>query len=196
MKNESNLYLILAAVGAGFLYMNSKKDLGETVAAMVNAGENVDALMHVIRVHESANRYNATYSDNTTGFYITDFSDHPANKGWRGVVLPDHFCRGAGFGPGCVSTAAGAYQFIKPTWNRLKTKYGFPDFSNGSQDAAAYALLEEIGAVEMAQVGDVEGALRVASKQWASMPFSTSGQPKANLSQVLAEFESYGGTIA
>lgn len=196
MRAGKDLYLILGAVGAGLLIMSSKKDLGTLVAEQLNAGANVDALMAVIRQHESAHRYDATYADNVTGFRITDFSDHPANLGWRGVRLGDSTCIAAGFSPGCVSTAAGAYQFIKPTWNGLVARYGFPDFSNGAQDAAAFALLSEIGAVDLVQAGDVEGALRLASKQWASMPYSTSGQPKANLATVLDEFQSFGGVIA
>jgi len=194
MRNDH--LVILGAVGLGAFILSRKKDLGELIGEQLNAGTNVDALMAVIREHESRHRYDATYADNVTGFRITDFSDHPGNLGWKGVRLGDSTCIAAGFSPGCVSTAAGAYQFIKPTWNGLVSRYGFPDFTNGSQDAAAFALLQEIGAVELVQAGDIEGALRLASKQWASMPYSTSGQPKANLQTVLDEFQSFGGVIA
>lgn len=152
--------------------------------------DNVRALLRVIRKHESGDNYGAVYS---YAFQITDFSDHPANMGWRGVTLPDHFCAGAGLSPGCVSTAAGAYQFIRPTWNRLRDRLALADFSPESQDAAAYAYLDELGAIEAVKRGDVQEAFRLASRAWASMPYSTSGQPKQNLETVIAEFEDFGG---
>ncbi|NBR71775.1 MAG: hypothetical protein EBT75_06755 [Proteobacteria bacterium] len=100
------------------------------------------------------------------------------------VKLPGAMCRAAGLGPGCVSTAAGAYQFIKPTWERVRQTKGarkrLVDFSPTSQDEAAVRLLDEIGATPLIQSGHIGDAIKVASRVWASLPGSRAQQnPKA-----------------
>lgn len=196
MARDTDFYLLLGAVGIGLFLMSRATGLtGESLNPTgIVANDNVNALLEIIKKHESGGRYNATYADSQTGFHITDFSAHPAALGWPGMQLSDDTCRAAGLNPPCRSTAAGAYQFTFPTWRDLVARHGFPDFSPASQDAAAYALLDQIGAVEAVQVGDIETALRLASPRWASLPFSTSGQPKASLPAVLAEFATFGGT--
>jgi lysozyme len=91
--------------------------------------------------------------------------------------------------PGCVSTAAGAYQLIKPTWVRLRDRLNLPDFSPLSQDRAAVGLLEEIGAVDLIYAGDIEGAIKKASKIWASLPGSTAQQNPKALAYALNRFD-------
>jgi lysozyme len=167
----------------------------------------VAAFLTLIRTTEGterlANPYAAVYG---YVFEITDFSDHPANLGWKGERLPDHYCRAAGLTPGCVSTAAGAYQFIKPTWSGktvkgifypgLKQRLNLPDFSPESQDRAAIALLDQIGAIPSIQRGDFQRAIQVASSQWASLPYSRSGQPKFPMQTALQIYQDAGGLLA
>lgn len=123
-----------------------------------------------------------------------NFADHPVNTGeLRGVPLKPEWCRAAGFASGrCVSTAAGAYQFTRPTWDGLRAsgRHGprLPDFSPASQDEAARRLLAQIGALAMIEAGNIEGAIRVASARWASLPGSTSGQPQKSMQFALAKF--------
>lgn len=116
-----------------------------------------------------------------TRFY--DLSDHPTITGeLKPVRLSDTVCAASGLGPGCVSSAAGAYQFIRPTWTRLRDKYGIPDFSPASQDEAATRLLDELGVIDLLRSGDVSGAIERASGTWASLPGSRAQQgPKSAL---------------
>jgi lysozyme len=97
-------------------------------------------------------------------------------------------CRAAGYGPGCVTTAAGAYQIIRPTWNRIRDKLQLPDFSKQSQDRAAIELLEESGAMELLGLDDVLGAIRKASTVWASLPGSTAQQNPKSLAYALERY--------
>jgi muramidase (phage lysozyme) len=115
------------------------------------------------------------------GTRFSDLTDHPVITGELAPVpLPERFCKAAGLKSPCYSTAAGAYQFIRPTWTRLRNKLDLPDFSFASQDRAALELLIESGIVSMLEDGEIEGAIRKASKIWASLPGSTAQQnPKA-----------------
>lgn len=128
---------------------------------------------------------------------IASFADHPAITGeWSGERLSDAMCAGAGLGPGCVSTAAGAYQIIRPTWLRLKSKLSLPDFSPASQDAAAAELLRERGALARLEVGDFAGAVAKAKKEWASLPGAGYGQGERSIAWLTDRFTEAGGVLA
>jgi len=166
---------------------------------------NVQALLRVIRQAEGTepNRrgidpYTVVYGE---AFELADMSRHPADpalgeKRWRGERLPDRYCRGAGLRPPCYSTAAGAYQLIWPTWHRMRERLRLPDFSAFSQDEAARELLEERGAVTLLSMGDIAGALRCASKEWASLPYSSAHQPRITMAAAIDLFRSAGGAQA
>lgn len=70
------------------------------------------------------------------------------------------------------SSASGAYQFIKPTWDELSQKLGLEDFSPESQDLAAVALLQRSGSLEDILQGNYEAAVQKDGKTWASLPSS------------------------
>lgn len=125
---------------------------------------------------------NAAYGIFYGGARFSDFSDHPVITGeMQPVQLSDNMCIAAGLEPGCVSTAAGAYQLIRPTWKRIREiSPRLEDFSPQSQDEAAIRLLDECGALRLIESGDIEGAIAKASKIWASLPGSKAKQnPKA-----------------
>lgn len=127
-------------------------------------------------------------------FTITDYSDHPAVLGtWPGVKLSDTMCANAGFGPGCISTAAGKGQITRPTWLRLKAKLGLTDFSPASQDQAILQLTAERGALEAVKSGDLATAASRCRNEWASLPGNYAGQGQRSMSQLAQWFAAAGG---
>jgi lysozyme len=105
-------------------------------------------------------------------------------------------CRGAGLNPGCVSTAAGRYQIIRPTWVRLRDLLRLPDFGPKSQDAAAVQLLRERNALPFIESGRIDLAVARAKSEWASLPGNAAGQPQRQLRDLLAVYTRSGGTMA
>jgi len=153
----------------------------------------VGAFLYMIRASEHVYprdvENDAAYRIFYGGSTFRNLADHPVNTGEkRGIPLPDSICKNAGLRPGCVSTAAGAYQIIRPTWNRLKETYGLPDFSPNSQDAAAIYLLIESGAYDLIVAGQIEEAIKKASKIWASLPGNTYQQSPKSLAYALDRF--------
>ncbi len=166
--------------------------------AMIDSDANVRAFLEAIaRAEGTAGRpdpYRVCYGYAHT---IKSLSDHPAITGeWKGAPLSDTMCRAAGFSPGCVSTAAGKYQFTKPTWSRLKTRLRLADFGPSSQDAAAIELLRETGALDFAKAGQVADAVTAARRIWASLPGAGYAQPERSLTWLQAQFTAAGGTLA
>lgn len=137
---------------------------------------------------------NRAYQTFYGGARFSNMIDHPVITGERrGVRLPDHFCRAAGFGPGCVSTAAGAYQIIRPTWQRVRAAGAWgprlPDFSAASQDEAARRLLIEAGALTDVYAGEFASAVAKAARIWASLPGSTAGQGGRSFAQIQSYYD-------
>ena len=164
------------------------------VQAMNEPQANLSAFLFMIRstehVYPRDVLNDAAYSIFYGGSKFSNFADHPVLTGEKkGVPLPDHFCKAAGLKPGCVSTAAGAYQIIKGTWTRIKARLNLPDFSPLSQDQAAVALLDESGALDLIYAGDIEGAIKKASKIWASLPGSTAQQNPKALAYAMNRFD-------
>lgn len=161
------------------------------------ADRNVSAFLSMLRRAEgtdSRDGYRACYGYAHT---IADLSEHPAVSGeWRGEVLPDAMCANAGFGPGCVSTAAGAYQLIKPTWISLRNALGLPDFSEASQDAAAVEAIRRRGALQDVMAGRFAQAISKCRNEWASLPGNYAGQGQRSMGQLLAWIDTEGGTAA
>lgn len=129
---------------------------------------------------------------------FSNFADHPKITGeWPGVRLSDVQCGGAGLSPGCITTAAGAYQMTRPTWQRLRDRLGLPDFSPASQDAAAIQLLKDCGAYSRLAAGDLAGAVDAARRTWASLPGANyAGQGMRSMGQVAAWYGGAGGGTA
>jgi len=155
---------------------------------------NVKAFLFTIRASE--HRYpndvtnDAAYHIFYGGRRFYDLSEHPVITGeMKPIVLPNHVCAAVKLNPGCVSTAAGAYQLIMPTWTRLRNKLQLMDFSPASQDLAAVQLLDDIGALKLVQSGDIEAALAKASKVWASLPGSSAQQNPRTLQYALDRFQ-------
>lgn len=163
----------------------------------VQTNDPIGAFLYMIRSAEhraSDVRSGADYGTFFGGARFTNFADHPVNTGeLKGVPLKPEWCRAAGFPSGrCVSTAAGAYQFTRPTWNELRAagRWGprLPDFSPRSQDEAAVRLLGRLGVPSHLARGDLEAAILAAAPRWASLPGSTSGQPQKSMAFAIAKF--------
>lgn len=131
------------------------------------------------------------------GGKLTTYTDHPANLGWGGWRMPAQMAINAGFPGGrAVSTAAGAYQITRPTWNRLAARLGLFDFSPDNQDAAAWELIREKGAAADVRAGRVGTAIAKLGAVWASLPGAAAKQRQVSATQFINEFENAGGILA
>ena len=156
--------------------------------------QNVAAFLAVIQFSEGTSRapdpYAVCYGYRHT---IRDFSDHPAiAEGWGGESIDK-------LGPmykGKVSTAAGAYQIIKPTWVGAKKALGLTDFSGDSQDRACVWLIKQAGALGDVKEGLFSTAVGKCSGTWASLPGSTAKQPTQRFAALRNTYTSAGGYIA
>lgn len=163
---------------------------------------NLSAFLAMIRKSETGRSDDGAYMIFYGGSTFANLADHPALTGEKaGVPLSDAMCKGAGLGPGCVSTAAGAYQINKPTWNDVRQDKGdgfgyLADFSPASQDIAAVRLLRKSGAVDQLMAGDFSGAVTLASGRWASLAGSTSGQAQHGVQTLLSWFADFGGAVS
>jgi muramidase (phage lysozyme) len=164
---------------------------------MGDAQANLDAVQFMIRscehrfpqdVVQTENCYQIFYG----GAMFTDLSDHPVNTGeMKGVPLPAAMCVAAGFADGvCVSTAAGAYQITRPTWNAIRQASSLgpylADFSPASQDEACRRLIVQKGAMPAIAAGDFQTAIGLLAGTWASLPGSHAQQNPKDLAFALA----------
>ena len=127
--------------------------------------DNVAALLATIRHFESHDDYYVLYGG-------ARFS----GDAFPNVRVPFHNPRKAGTGLNDYSTAAGAYQINKGTYEQFGPPYGVNDFSPASQEQIAINILQSIGAIDQLNAGDIQGAILTASKRWASLPGSAAGQ--------------------
>lgn len=109
------------------------------------------------------------------------------SKGWR---HPDRVVRSGGY----ASSAAGAYQFLTPTWQSAQRTLGLSSFDPASQDLAALYLAKQRGALDVLQKGGklVDVMDRIAP-EWASIPTregrSYYGQPVKSVSDLSKAYE-------
>jgi muramidase (phage lysozyme) len=120
----------------------------------------------------------------STGVYFSHFQDHPRQ---RECVMYQ--------GKELCSDAAGRYQFLSTTWDRIALKLQLPDFSPRSQDLAALELIREQGAFEDLETEQWESAIYKVAPVWASLPSSYSGrsvyeQPSKSIEQLRSVYAS------
>lgn len=157
---------------------------------------NIQAFLRVIRYAEGTDRETG-YRTLFGGKLFSNMKDHPYLTGeWKGAKLSDAHCRGAGLKPGCITTAAGAYQFTKTTWKTVKEKLGLNDFTPESQDLAAIELIREKGAVPDVIAGKFDDAVKKVKKVWASMPGAGYNQPEKDLQALRNIYKNAGGSFA
>ena len=143
---------------------------------------NVRAFLQAIRLGEGTSSPEG-YWTIVGGQTFTDDSKHPNVRVWieRYKVW---------------STAAGAYQFIRPTWDGLVRQYGFPDFSPDCQDEGAVALIAERGALADIEAGSLAAAIHKCRNVWASLPGAEAGQRTESYAAVRKVYVDAGGALA
>lgn len=143
---------------------------------------NVRAFLRAIRLGEGTSDEMGYYRI-VGGGSFSDDSSHPNIK----VYIKQY---------DVYSTAAGAYQIIRGTWNGLVRQYSFPDFSPECQDEAAVALIAEKRALDDVIAGRLEEAVEKCAPIWASLPGSTAGQRTESFDRVQQVYLSNGGVLA
>jgi lysozyme len=146
------------------------------------------AVRHAEGTDKVADPYRVVFGYTVT---LTDLSDHPLLTGeWLGA----HYTNKAG--QTIFTTAAGAYQIIRPVWVNLKQQLNLPDFTQPSQDAGAIELIREAGALDAIQAGDLATAVSRCHDLWASLPSSTAGQPTVSMNTFTTAYQAAGGALA
>ena len=105
------------------------------------------------------------YTTRFGGHQFTDMSQHP------NIAAPTPW--------GTKSEAAGAYQFMKPTWDEAASALGLTNFSRESQEKAGRFLTQRRG-VKTDKVfttfEEFSDAISKLSPEWAGLPNSTNGR--------------------
>ena len=156
-------------------------DMNSTVSPE-QQGRNLAAFMRAIRVGEGTLGQDG-YRTIVGGGLFDDYSDHPRIKVWIPRIND-------------YSSAAGAYQMIRRTWDGVQAKLGLPDFSPASQDLACIELIRQRGGLRLAMNGKFAAAVDKCKKEWASLPGAGYGQREESLAKLQAEYINAGGQLA
>ncbi len=131
----------------------------------VVGGDSWGALSSVIR-HAEGTSGDKGYTTMFGHRQFTDMSKHPNNPmatGW-----------------GTQSEAAGAYQFMKPTWDRAKSALGLKDFSRESQEKAGRFLATNVRGVDLSKratnIQEFTALMDKVAPEWAGLPYSGKGR--------------------
>jgi lysozyme len=155
-------------------------DMGSEITSWEQ--QNIDAFLWSIRVSEGTDGLNG-YSMLVGGGLFGSFADHPRVL----VDLPNL---------GIKSSAAGAYQILRRTWDDVRTVIGAPDFSPPWQDRAAVELIRRRGALADVRAGRFATAIDKCKKEWASLPGAGYGQHENSLARLQNAYVSAGGMLA
>lgn len=165
--------------------MDADRIVAKAQACEMDAAANVRAFLEAIRACEGTTGPDG-YRTLFGGGLFSGWGDHPRKR----------FTFVNTAGQTQITTAAGAYQFIVPTWDRLALKLGLHDFTPDSQDRAAVELIAEAGALPDVKEGRLQAAIDKCSAVWASLPSSTYPQPKRTFAFASNAYELAGGQIA
>ncbi|MCM2564825.1 glycoside hydrolase family 24 protein [Janthinobacterium kumbetense] len=145
-------------------------------------GRNLAAFMKMIRVSEGTAGPDG-YRTIVGGSLFDDYSDHPRQKIWIPSIND-------------YSSAAGAFQIIRRTWDGVQGKLGLPDFSPASQDQACVELIRQRGGLRLAMNGEFAAAVEKCRKEWASLPGAGYGQRENSLAKLQTAYLNAGGQLA
>lgn len=158
----------------------------QDVANMVSSDQvqnnNLGAFLWMIRVSEGTSGPNG-YRTMVGGGLFDSYDDHPRIL----VPLPNL---------GIKSSAAGAYQILRRTWDGVRAKLKLSDFSPAAQDAAATELIRQRGALEDVTAGRFDTAVEKCKKEWASLPGAGYGQRENTIARLQTAYTKAGGSLA
>lgn len=143
---------------------------------------NLRAFMQMIRVSEGTAGPDG-YRTIVGGSLFDDYSDHPRQKIWIQSI-------------GDYSSAAGAFQIIRRTWDGVQGKLGLTDFSPASQDRACVELIRQRGGLRLAMNGEFTAAVQKCRKEWASLPGAGYNQRENSLATLQTAYLNAGGQLA
>ena len=126
--------------------------------------KNWQALQTVIRNVEGTSG-DKGYTTRFGGAQFTDLSQHP------NIAAPTPW--------GTQSEAAGAFQFMKPTWDEASSALGLSDFSPQSQQKAGRFLTDRRGVnpdADLTDFNNFSAAISKLSPEWAGLPNSGNGR--------------------
>lgn len=138
---------------------------------------NMRAFLSLIQHTEGTDKYINPYKVMFTGKIFNDLSKHPNTLNVSGRYR---------------STAAGAYQFLKRTYDSLKMS----DMQPLTQDLAAIQLIKNAGAYNDVINGNFQTAVKKCASTWASLPTSPYGQPTKKMSYVLDYLKTHNAKIS
>lgn len=169
---------IIAAIAGGAAFIMVQKNLAASAAIEfqgVDTEARISAFLATIRAFESNDNYYALVGAGDAGSLD---------------MFPYHrwYFTNPATGKNDFSTAAGAYQITKPTFDQFSRIAGVTDFSPSSQDLIARAILGYEGAIAALQNNDIETAFALASRRWASLPGSQAMQNPKNMQTALNEY--------
>lgn len=146
-------------------------------------------LLAAIRGPEASGQYDVIYG----GQHFNDYSNHPH------ISVPI----ASGPNKGKTSSAAGAYQFLGPTWDDVSSRYGLKDFSPANQDYGAWMLANEVyhrktggDLTEALHAGKLQDVAHALSGTWTSLAGGIEAQPGGTGKGLLANYQNGMGQIA
>ena len=156
------------------------------VASKTKSGKsNWGALSSIIRTVEGTTG-DKGYRTRFGGHQFDDLSKHP------NIKAPTPW--------GTSSEAAGAYQFMMPTWKEAKSALGLTDFSPESQEKAGRFLTQRRGVNPDTRFNSFEefsAGISKLSPEWAGLPNSQKGrtgyhgQANASMQDLWTQYQGY-----
>jgi len=132
------------------------------------ADPRAQVFLHGLSAAEGTAQHENPYAVSFGGSTLSDLSAHPGTS--RSFTQTD--------GKKNTTTAAGAYQFTKGTWDEAAKALNLTDFGPESQDKAALYLAHKHGALDDILSGNFRPAVDKLGGEWASLPSSRAPQNK------------------
>jgi len=171
--SEKKTLLLIGGAVLAFALFNYKKVV-ETFTGKYEITPVRKAFLKTINWAEGSPGYNQLFS------YVpyNNLGPHP------GIKIP--------FGS-TYSTAAGAYQFLFNTWHEVIKRLGIDDFMSAeNQDQAALERINQRGALQDLDKGDIASAVNKLSWEWASLPPARyGGQSARSVADVISKYNEF-----